>query len=701
MSPSSPHYVVVIPAYNEAATIADIAARALAHVSHVIVVDDGSSDGTVEAVQDLPIMLLRHERNLGKAATLWRGMQEAIGLGATAVITLDGDGQHEPESIPALLALHRRVPGAIIIGSRLHDAHAIPMARYVANRVANFWLSWASGQPIADSQSGFRLYPAILLSALALACDRTKGFVFESELLIEAGRHGVAIRSVPVSAVYGRHLRRSHFRQVKDIAGITRMVARKLLARRMDLPALVRSRRRPTLAPTAAVMYPPGVEGRTGPRQRLLFFAEAVTLAHVARAVALAQSLDHSRYEIHLACDPRYRTLFSGVPFHLHPIQSIRSEQFQERLATGCPLYTIPELRGYVKEDLRVIADIEPAVVVGDFRLSLSVSARAAAVPYLTVTNAHWSPYARPRVTVPELAITERFGPRIGQVLFSLMRPLVFAHHARALNKVRREHGLPIVGHSLAWMFTEADHTLYADLPEFVPTFGLPAHHHYLGPVLWSAGTKPPWWESLPDDRPLAYVTLGSSGRIDLLPFVLEALEGLGIAVMVSTAGRRFPGTVSSHVWMSEYLPGGEAAAKADLVICNGGSATVYQAIGAGVPVLGIPNNLDQYLMMHYVTDNGLGKIVRAGQVTVAAVTNAARRVLSTPQYRRRAQSLKTLMQSRPMSDRFAALLDDLLVLGRGRVVVPGSTSAGHEEASGFEAPARERNGERMPDARY
>jgi UDP:flavonoid glycosyltransferase YjiC (YdhE family) len=703
MSVSVSRYAAVIPAYNEAGTIGDVVARTLVFVPHVIVIDDGSSDGTADLLRELPVTLLRHARNLGKAAALWHGMQQAIDHGASAVITLDGDGQHEPESIPALIALHRRAPQALIIGSRLHDAHVIPLKRYLANRVANFWMSWAAGQPIADSQSGFRLYPTTLLSSLALSCDRTKGFVFESELLIEAGRQGIQIRSIPVSAIYGRHLRRSHFRQVRDITRITRMVARKLLARRLDLPALIRSRR-PQPAPAAAVIHDADAHPPMEPRRRLLFFAEAVSLAHVARAVALAQSLDRTRYEIHLACDGRYRSLFEGLPFPVHSIRSIGSDQFQDRLMKGDPLYSVSEVREYAKEDLRVIASVNPSVVVSDFRLSLSISARAAGIPFITVTNAHWSPYARPRFIVPELAITARFGPRAGQVLFNLMRPFVFAHHARALNKVRREYGLPPVGYSLPQMFADADQTVYADLPELVPTVRLPSHHYYIGPVLWSPDARPSWWNDLPEDRSLVYVNLGSSGRNELLPNVLQALQDLGIGAMVSTAGRGFPEVVPGHVWISEYIPGLQAAARAELVICNGGSATVYQALAAGVPVLGIPSNLDQYLMMDYVEKFGAGAMVRGGQASSAALRDMAQRVLNIAQYRSRAESLAVVIKSGQWADRFETLVDHLFEPNERRegVAALGQAGRGNRStaAQDLEQPGQRQDARQMPDMR-
>ena len=245
MRTSAQDYVAVIPAYNESGTIHAVAARTLTHIDRVVVVDDGSGDETVESLRELPVTLLRHPRNLGKAAALWRGMQYAVAQGATAVITLDGDGQHDPGDIPALITMHRRDPSAIVIGARLHAKRVIPWLRYLANRVANFWISWAAGARIPDSQSGFRLYPTGVLNRVGSRCDPTSGFAFESELLIEAGRTGVPIRAVAVAAIYGRHLRQSHFRQVHDVVRITRMVARKLLARRLDIPGLIRSRQRP------------------------------------------------------------------------------------------------------------------------------------------------------------------------------------------------------------------------------------------------------------------------------------------------------------------------------------------------------------------------------------------------------------------------------------------------------------------------
>ena len=229
-------YAVVIPARNESATIADVAARAAAVAATVIVVDDGSTDGTHERLAGLPVTLLRNERNLGKGASLWRGMQHALALGADGVVTLDGDGQHAPEDVPRLVRVARLHPDDLVVGARLVGREAAPSARRRANRVADFFIGWAAGQPLDDSQSGFRVYPASLLRRLDVKHGPTRGFVFESEALIAAGRLGVRCRSVAIASVYPQNARPSHFRPVADIARISRMIMGQL-ARRGFYPA--------------------------------------------------------------------------------------------------------------------------------------------------------------------------------------------------------------------------------------------------------------------------------------------------------------------------------------------------------------------------------------------------------------------------------------------------------------------------------
>lgn len=241
MSDSMNETVALIPAYNEAATIRGLVERVLKIVPEVVVVDDGSSDATAEKLGGLPVTLLRNERNLGKAASLWRGIEFALSRGAQRVVTLDGDGQHRPEDIARLLSVSERFPGSIVIGARLHDKKNFPARRYYANQFARFWISWAAGYPIADTQSGFRVYPAALFARLRRSDVAWNGFVFESEILIAAGSRGVRSIAVAIPGIYPKQARPSHFRPVYDIARIVAMVAGRLFRRGMYPAGLWRS----------------------------------------------------------------------------------------------------------------------------------------------------------------------------------------------------------------------------------------------------------------------------------------------------------------------------------------------------------------------------------------------------------------------------------------------------------------------------
>jgi glycosyltransferase involved in cell wall biosynthesis len=227
----SDRFAVVIPAYQEAATIGAVVAgcRAAGGVLEVIVVDDGSADATADVARAAGARVLRNAANEGKGASLARGLAAAMALDAGWVATLDGDGQHRPEDFPRMFECARENPESIVIGSRRNDRQAAPRARYVANRVADFWVSLASGHRVHDSQSGFRVYPVALLRRLGGGAGMAKRFAFESEMLIDAGRLGVATVAVPIPAIYSTLQRRSHFRPVLDITRIVLMVAGKIL----------------------------------------------------------------------------------------------------------------------------------------------------------------------------------------------------------------------------------------------------------------------------------------------------------------------------------------------------------------------------------------------------------------------------------------------------------------------------------------
>jgi glycosyltransferase involved in cell wall biosynthesis len=184
------------------------------------------------------VIVLRNEHNVGKAESLWRGFQRALAHGAVAVITLDADGQHRPEEIASFVAAMQDDSETLFIGARKRAHRKISPGRYWANCMADFWIGWAAGVRIEDTQSGFRSYPARLLREVVLRHDRTRSFVFESEILIEAARRGFPCRNIEVSVMARAGQRPSNFRPVVDVLRIAKMVAWKLMKRGMYLSGL-------------------------------------------------------------------------------------------------------------------------------------------------------------------------------------------------------------------------------------------------------------------------------------------------------------------------------------------------------------------------------------------------------------------------------------------------------------------------------
>jgi UDP:flavonoid glycosyltransferase YjiC (YdhE family) len=405
-------------------------------------------------------------------------------------------------------------------------------------------------------------------------------------------------------------------------------------------------------------------------RPRILFFAEAVTLAHVARPMVLAQALDRSRYDVFFACDPRFLALFGDVPFSVRQIRSMSSKRFLLKTRRIPPLFDIRTLRGYVKEDLEVIEEIRPDLIVGDFRMSLPVSAPIARCPYMAIVNAYWSPLSHWPVPIPD-------GPALLQWIAKPIVRWVIAWHAWPINRLRREYALQPVRGDFRDMHIWADHVLYPDVPEMIPINRLPANHHYVGPILWSPEMAlPDCWNQLLPDRPVVYVALGSSGREELLSVLFKALADLPVSVIVATAGRPLPPDIPANVYSADYLPGREAAARAALVICNGGSPTSHQALAVGTPVLGLASNVDQYMNMEAVCRTGAGAMLRAETTTVQGIRHCVTTILAQPEYGANAARMAKTFGLYDAPGRFRKIVDDLFANDRSRRYGPSKPGA-------------------------
>jgi glycosyltransferase involved in cell wall biosynthesis len=222
--------LALIPAYNEAERIAPVIARTARYLP-VLVVDDGSVDATAEVAHQAGAQVLLQTPNQGKGAALKAGFRHALAEGWEAVLTLDADGQHDPQEIPRFLQAYKMAPKDLIIGAR--DFGKIPLIRRIANSFGRLSLSWAMGRQILDNQSGYRLIRRRLMEATL--SSQEQGFQFEVEMIMLCIQRGFSLGWVPIRTIYLPE-RRSHINPIDHAIGFARMLLRTRRAMRKKRP---------------------------------------------------------------------------------------------------------------------------------------------------------------------------------------------------------------------------------------------------------------------------------------------------------------------------------------------------------------------------------------------------------------------------------------------------------------------------------
>jgi glycosyltransferase involved in cell wall biosynthesis len=217
------HTHVVVPAYNVSDQLEGVLSHVLEYVpaKQVVVVDDGSTDGTAEAAAGMRPCLVRHGRNLGKGEALKSGFRFCLGKGAERVFTLDGDGQHDPGRIPAFLEILERTKSDLVVGMRRFRVGDMPFDRIFSNRTSSFIVSLVAGFRIFDSQCGYRLYRRSVLETVRPVTHR---YETETEMLILARRGGFAIGWCPVESRYGGEP--SHIHRMHDTVRFLKLISR-------------------------------------------------------------------------------------------------------------------------------------------------------------------------------------------------------------------------------------------------------------------------------------------------------------------------------------------------------------------------------------------------------------------------------------------------------------------------------------------
>ena len=201
-------FAVVIPAYCEEKHIGEVVLRTRAHLDHVLVVDDGSTDQTALRAREAGADVIVHPGNRGKGETIKTGLRHWLDRGCDYVIILDADGQHRPEEIDRFVAAAAPpLESKFLVGNRMKDVSRMPFLRRVVNRYMSGRISRVCGQEIPDTQCGFRMLHRDLIPEMLGGAER---FDYETEMLIVASQKGYRVDSVPISTVYSDEVSSIH-----------------------------------------------------------------------------------------------------------------------------------------------------------------------------------------------------------------------------------------------------------------------------------------------------------------------------------------------------------------------------------------------------------------------------------------------------------------------------------------------------------
>lgn len=205
--------LIVIPVYNHGETLRDVAKQAMSYAD-VLIVDDGSTDNALSEIHDLDLTVISHDENLGKGQAILTAAEKAQELEKTHIITIDADGQHFPEEIPAFLEAIKKSPETIFVGSRNFTGQNVPGSSKFGRSFSNFWLRVQTGIKLGDVQSGFRAYPLEIFSVIKTSETR---YAFEVEILVKSAWAGYDLKDLPIEVHYPDPDKRiSHFNAIKD-----------------------------------------------------------------------------------------------------------------------------------------------------------------------------------------------------------------------------------------------------------------------------------------------------------------------------------------------------------------------------------------------------------------------------------------------------------------------------------------------------
>ena len=396
---------------------------------------------------------------------------------------------------------------------------------------------------------------------------------------------------------------------------------------------------------------------------RVLVFTNGWAISHVTRPFIVARELRRRGHTLRFAGGGRYLDIPEKDGFRISRIFEIDPKEYfgrVNRFDMGLPR---PLAARYIDDELAVIRDFSPDIVLNDHRITSAASARLTSILHATIVNTsvtrHYAPRIRP-------LRGGRIRKKIVGPLLPTMRELLFRRIASSLNRELQHRGGSRLEHPLGGN----DLTIFADTPGFAPVQRLDSTLFHAGPLTWSPDKDDVPWEDIEGmGKQLIYCTAGSTGRRDIGAFYREAADLFlphGYSLLFSS-GAQVPASElppeKDVVYVRSFVNGDRAAAAASVVICHGGNGTIYQALRYGTPIIAVPENIDQAIHSQRLNELGAGIHLEKRRIrrNLKPVAAAVKRLFSYPSFNEKAGKLSKEITSMDSPSRAADRIEQLL----------------------------------------
>lgn len=352
-------------------------------------------------------------------------------------------------------------------------------------------------------------------------------------------------------------------------------------------------------------------------RKTILITPLSVVLAHVSRCWLIAAELYRRGHDVVMAGDPRYLANANLVDTTTYRYIKLSDWDLEEGLKIFRDIWSAVSFKfvdGLVKEELCLLDEVRPDIVVTDFRLTMFVSARVRRIPLVSIVESRWlhdhciKPWQAFRTFEIYFWIRRLFGEEFTERVFPPLQHIIIQFKIAAFRKLFEHYSLPRPKN--LWNLYEGDFNLLLDSESWSPTKPLPDNFQRVGPIYWTPDLPMPrWMETLDRSRPIIYLTLGSTGHPKLFLRLFEVFGDTDYQVVATTGGQLdvHREDLPPNLFVEPYLNGEKIMELADLVIHHGGTGTAYQAIRTLTPAIVIATHFEQQFLGEATEDTGMG----------------------------------------------------------------------------------------------